>query len=73
MVEAAPHFADIDRITPAAWGPFGHDGPLGDEPFKASSRDSYFLTNPICRASKTMAQCTEAMLGEEGEATGTHG
>jgi NADH-quinone oxidoreductase subunit G len=73
MVEAAPHFANIEQVTPAEWGAFGKDGPLGEDPFKVSSRDTYFLTNPICRASKTMAKCTEAMLGVEGEATGTHG
>ncbi|HKJ74284.1 MAG TPA: NADH-quinone oxidoreductase subunit NuoG [Alphaproteobacteria bacterium] len=73
MFEAVPHFAKNDRITPAEWGPFGQDGPLGDEPLTANSRDNYFLTNPICRASKTMAECTEAMLGDTQKATGTHG
>jgi len=73
MFEAVPHFAENDRITPAVWGAFGQDGPLGDDTLRANSRDKYFLTNPICRASKTMAECTEAMLGQSEKATGTHG
>ncbi len=73
MFELVPHFAENDRIAPAAWGAFGQDGPLGDEPLKANSRDNYYLTNPICRASKTMAECTEAMLGQPQKATGTNG
>ena len=72
MAEAAPHFAAIDRIVPAAWGSFGADGVLGREPFSLPVRDFYF-TNAIARASATMAACSRLASGREEGATGTHG
>ena len=67
-----PHFARLDTIEPAAWGSFGREGPLDPAPFR-SPIENYYMTDPISRASETMAKCTEIyVLGGE-QRTGTHG
>ncbi|MCW5752399.1 MAG: hypothetical protein KIT81_14765, partial [Alphaproteobacteria bacterium] len=33
----------------------------------------FYLTNPICRASRTMAECSAVIGQGKHEATGTHG
>jgi NADH-quinone oxidoreductase subunit G len=45
---------DLSRI--------GAKGTVSDEPFRSPVRD-YYLTNPIARASKTMAECSAAISG----------
>jgi NADH-quinone oxidoreductase subunit G len=58
--------------VPAAWGSFGREGPLDPAPFR-SPIENYYMTDPISRASETMAKCTEIyVLGSE-QRTGTHG
>ncbi len=71
LYAAYPRFQRIDRVEPAAWGEFGRDGRLEATPFHSPVRN-FYMTDPISRASLTMAQCTEA-FGGEVEATGTHG
>jgi NADH-quinone oxidoreductase subunit G len=67
-----PHFARTEEILPAAWGNFGRDGPLDPAPFQLPI-ENYYMTDPISRASETMAKCTEEyVLGRE-QRTGTHG
>jgi NADH-quinone oxidoreductase subunit G len=67
-----PHFAELDGIVPATWGSFGREGPLDPAPFR-SPIENYYMTDPISRASETMAKCTEVyVLGSE-QRTGTHG
>jgi NADH-quinone oxidoreductase subunit G len=34
---------------------------------------NYYMTDPIGRASKTMAECTAQFVTQAGERTGTHG
>jgi NADH-quinone oxidoreductase subunit G len=71
IAEALPHATAIDDIVPAAWGGFSQSGTLGDAPFASTIRQHY-LTNPICRASVTMEECTAVgQVAREG--TGTHG
>lgn len=66
-------FAAIDTIEPAAWGAFGKDGAVDDAPF-ASPIENFYMTDPISRASRTMAECTEVfVLRRQPAATGTHG
>jgi len=66
-------FAAIDTIEPAAWGEFGKAGAFDDAPF-ASPIENFYMTDPISRASKTMAECTEVfVLRRQPAATGTHG
>jgi NADH-quinone oxidoreductase subunit G len=49
-------FAAIDQQAPAAWGPFGKAGTTTDVPFK-SAVANFYMTCPISRASRTMADC----------------
>ncbi len=71
MLQAAPHFGAVDKITPAAWGNFGAAGTVGDLPFVSPVAD-FYLTNPIARASATMAECSALARGAAMPKTGTH-
>ena len=62
-------------MTRAAWGAFGEEGPLDPAPF-IYPIDDFYLTDPISRASPTMAACSELFTAaSRGPAakTGTHG
>ncbi|MFQ5773222.1 MAG: NADH-quinone oxidoreductase subunit NuoG [Kiloniellaceae bacterium] len=73
LIEANPLFAAIDQIEPAPWGAFGAAGALDPAPF-GTAVENYYMTDPISRASETMARCTEAFVrGRQAKATGTHG
>ncbi len=73
LIEANPVFAAVDQIEPAAWGDFGQAGSMDAAPF-VSPIGNFYMTDPISRASETMAQCTEAFgLGSKRGATGTDG
>ena len=75
MAAVNPVFASVDTVVPAAWGTFGADGAIGSEPFH-SAIDNFYMTDPISRASKTMAECTGAFgsgCGCNHKKTGTHG
>lgn len=66
MFEDAPTLARIDQLA-AAEGRFdaaavGEAGAMDTAPFVSSVAD-YYLTNPIARASKTMAECSAVMRG----------
>jgi len=71
MAEIAPHLSAIDRVETAAWGAFGAAGAMGAAPFR-SPIDNYYMTDPISRASETMAECTRAFVANR-RATGTDG
>ena len=71
MIEIAPHLAAIDEIAPVEWAGFGDDGDLSNDPI-VSSVESHYLTNPICRASVTMAECA-AIGTASDQGTGTDG
>ena len=70
MVKAAPWYSAVDTVKPAAWGDFGTAGAMDSEPF-APAIDNFYMTDPISRASATMAECTAVHRGEG--ATGTDG
>ena len=72
MIEIAPQLASIDEITTTEWGDFGKAGDLSADAFEGSGT-SYYLSNPICRASDTMAECSDLSTNTAGGATGTHG
>ncbi|WP_439534156.1 NADH-quinone oxidoreductase subunit NuoG [Polymorphobacter sp.] len=59
-----PHLGDIDTVTPAAPTLSSDDaevsGPIG------LAIENYYLTNPIARASATMAACVNEVLGAGG-------
>jgi len=67
-----PVFGTRDVVTPAAWGNFGAGGTASAAPFE-SPIANYYMTDPISRASETMAKCTAEILGRSTEKTGTHG
>ena len=49
-------FAALDHQAPGAWGEFGTAGSISDTPF-VSPIENFYMTDPISRASKTMADC----------------
>ena len=61
MLERAPALAGIDRAGQALWGSFGGDGSMDDAPF-ASPIGDFYRTDPITRASQTMAECSAAFV-----------
>jgi NADH-quinone oxidoreductase subunit G len=71
LVKVNPVFGTLDQRLPAKWGPFGHAGEMGPEPF-ASPIANFYMTDPISRASPTMAECTEVFVNGQAR-TGTHG
>jgi NADH-quinone oxidoreductase subunit G len=74
MHAAYPIFARIDQIVPAEWGGFGEPGTVDPAPFGYPIAD-YYRTDPISRASPTMAGCSEMFFGrpDSQPRTGTHG
>lgn len=73
LIETNSIFAAVDQTDPAPWGEFGAAGGIDAAPF-AVAVENYYMTDPICRASLTMAQCTQDfVLGRAEEATGTDG
>ena len=71
MVELAPHLGQLDEIGPAPWGDFGQAGPIADTPLGTAGSD-FHLSDPICRASATMAACS-AQRANDHKGTGTDG
>ena len=75
MWQAHPILAETDRATPAPWGAFGEPGPVDPTPFVYPISD-YYRTDPISRASHTMARCSETYRSRPPQAsarTGTNG
>lgn len=72
LIAANPIFASVGQMTPATWAPFGAQGPVDSAPF-VSPITNFYMTDPISRASVTMANCVEALVGPAQERTGTHG
>ena len=72
MQEAGPHFTRLDDPEKANWGEFGDVGAMDADPFK-SSISNFYMTDPISRASETMAKCTQEFVNNADEATGTNG
>ncbi len=66
MIEDAPSLGRIDQVggddAPFDLAAVGVAGAMSGEPFTSSVSD-YYLTNPIARASKTMAESSAAMSG----------
>ncbi|MFY7958473.1 MAG: molybdopterin-dependent oxidoreductase, partial [Elsteraceae bacterium] len=61
----------------AEWAPVGAEGPVSSEPFKTPI-ENFYMTDPVSRASETMAKCTRVYVhGEryvdELEAVAAHG
>jgi NADH-quinone oxidoreductase subunit G len=72
LYQANPRFQRLGAVEPASWGSFGGTGEAGREAFKPAIAN-YYMTDPVSRASATMAQCTERFVQPAGGKTGTHG
>ncbi len=68
MAQKHPHFALVGEAVRAEWKPFGRAGNLSLQAFE-SVIPNFYMTDPISRASATMAQCAREILplitGEE--------
>ncbi|MFN4089469.1 MAG: molybdopterin-dependent oxidoreductase, partial [Alphaproteobacteria bacterium] len=63
-------FSRRDELLRNPWGGFGGAGALGAQPF-VSPVANFYMTDPISRASETMARCTAEF--QKRELTGTDG
>ncbi len=61
MRQAYPVFAETDRVRSASWEAFGELGSVDPAPFAYPTTD-FYRTDPISRASETMARCSEICL-----------
>jgi NADH-quinone oxidoreductase subunit G len=57
LVAVNKSFAALDQQQPGEWGAFGAVGSVSDAPF-TSPIANFYMTCPISRASRTMAECT---------------
>jgi NADH-quinone oxidoreductase subunit G len=75
MWEKHPILAEAEVVTRAAWASFGEAGPVDAGPFEYPISD-FYRTDPISRASQTMARCSELFVNGRQQAparTGTDG
>ncbi|KZD09862.1 NADH-quinone oxidoreductase subunit NuoG [Oceanibaculum pacificum] len=76
LVADYPIFAQVDHAEGGEWGSFGTEGTVDAAAF-AYPIQNFYMTDPISRASVTMAKCTEAFVltsaADQQEKTGTHG
>ena len=69
IVKDAPHFATRDvapvqpGADPAIWNAIGAEGSADAKAPLASPIADFYLTNPIARASETMAECSRIYVG----------
>jgi NADH-quinone oxidoreductase subunit G len=72
IIADAPHFANLGKAPvhqgadASVWNAVGADGPLDAGTPLAHAISDYYLTNPIARASETMAKCSQEFV------TGSH-
>jgi NADH-quinone oxidoreductase subunit G len=67
LVAEVPLFATRDVVLPAAWGNFGATGAISRKKFDAAIAN-FYMTNALCRASRTMAECTRTFITPEQKA-----
>ncbi|WP_343713563.1 NADH-quinone oxidoreductase subunit NuoG [Inquilinus sp.] len=63
LVAVNPVFGAPDVQAPGEWGAFGAEGTMGTAPF-VSAVENFYMTDPISRASETMALCIDEILGQ---------
>ena len=71
LAEVSPTFANPEEIQPAKWEDFGTKGDLEATALTSPIRN-YYMTDPVSRVSKTMAECTEVLVNPQ-QRTGTNG
>ncbi len=67
-----PIFASRDTVTAAPWKSFGKEGKADKTAFTLPV-ENFYMTDAISRASKVMADCTDAFAAAQKGKTGTHG
>ncbi len=72
LVEVNGVFDRVDEVVAAPWAAFGGAGAMGGQAF-VPPMTNFYMTDPISRASETMAHCTQAQAAAKAEGTGTHG
>ncbi len=72
MVQINSLFGGDDSLQKSTWGDFGSGGKTEPGGF-ASPISNFYMTDPISRASITMARCTEMLLESDKGKTGTDG
>ena len=72
MAKANGVFETLDEPVSGDWGAFGAEGSLDDAPFDCPIAN-FYMTDPISRASETMAECTRVVLDGDTTRTGTDG
>ena len=73
LVAAVPTMAAIDQIVPASWAKPGKAGTVSGDAFELTV-PNYYMTDPISRASETMAECSDVFVNVgELQTTGTEG
>ncbi|MFQ5971767.1 MAG: NADH-quinone oxidoreductase subunit NuoG [Alphaproteobacteria bacterium] len=72
LVEVNPVFDRVDEVVPAEWGEFGAPGEMTPAPFELPV-GNFYMTDPISRASETMARCTHELVAPKERKTGTDG
>jgi NADH-quinone oxidoreductase subunit G len=72
LTAKSPVFGAIDRVVPAPWGKFGAEGAMDSAGFK-SRIANFYMTDPISRSSRIMAECTamRRALADSVARTGT--
>ncbi len=66
-------FGSIDTLIPTVWEEFVAEGDVAGDAKLDTTIANYYMTDPISRASKTMAECTAQFVNNSAERTGTHG
>jgi len=72
MIAKVPHLAAVGSLPAATVSLTSGGGAMGAEAFKAAVTD-FYMTNPVARASNTMAECARLKAQSGKGATGTHG
>ena len=72
LSETNSMFTSTNNVQAAEWKSFGTAGPIDAAGFDYPVKN-YYMTDPISRASQTMARCTEEFVTGEAKKTGTHG
>ncbi len=71
LAEVSPTFANPDEIQAASWQDFGTKGDITPSALM-SPITNYYMTDPVSRVSKTMAECTAVLINPQ-QRTGTNG
>ncbi|GAB3115948.1 NADH-quinone oxidoreductase subunit NuoG [Novispirillum itersonii] len=73
LAAVSPVFDEDTAVPAGKWGAFGVAGAIDAAAFESPVKN-YYMTDPISRASRTMAECTEVYVnGNQKRKTGTHG